>query len=46
VSGAGDVDRVAFLLETTLEEAGHLDLVFHHEHPHAHLPGGKPSRER
>jgi hypothetical protein len=27
VSGAGDVDRVAFLLETRPEEAGHLDLI-------------------
>jgi hypothetical protein len=38
VSGAGDVDRVTLLLQSALEEAGHLDLVFHHQHSHRHLP--------
>jgi len=31
---AGDIDRVALLFERALEQAGHLDLVLHHEHAH------------
>jgi hypothetical protein len=30
----GHVDRVPLLLEGALEQAGHLDLVLHDEHPH------------
>ena len=34
----GHVDRVPLLLERALEQAGHLDLVLHDQHPHRAQP--------